>query len=120
MLSQLLKNSSRASDYVFRVGGEEFLILSLADTIQGGEMLAEKIRSTLETQPVIYKQTSINMTTSIGVSLADNNLGPEAALTNLLYHADKALYAAKNQGRNQVAIYDGEQQLTPSLRDMAS
>jgi diguanylate cyclase (GGDEF)-like protein len=119
-LSQLLKNSSRASDYVFRVGGEEFLILSLADTPQGGEMLAEKIRSTLETQPITYKQTPINMTTSIGVSLADNNLSPEAALTNLLYHADKALYAAKNQGRNRVTVYDGEQQLTPSLRDIAS
>jgi len=119
-ISKLLKEFSRASDYVFRMGGEEFLILSLADTPQGGKLLAEKIRGTLEAQPITYKQNPIHMTTSVGVSLTDNKLSAEAALTNLLYHADKALYAAKNNGRNQVAIYADEQKQTATLRDAAS
>jgi diguanylate cyclase (GGDEF)-like protein len=119
-ISRLLKEFSRASDYVFRMGGEEFLILSISDTPQGGELLAEKIRSTLEAQPVTYKQATIKMTTSVGVSLTDNKLNPEAALTNLLYHADKALYAAKNNGRNQVIIYADQQQNAAALRDAAS
>lgn len=118
-ISNLLKEFSRANDYVFRMGGEEFLILSLADAPQGGEVLAEKIRATLEVQPVTYKQTLIKMTTSIGVSLTDNSLNADAALTNLLYHADKALYAAKNNGRNQVVVYTAEQQGAPLLRDTA-
>lgn len=119
-ISKLLKEFSRASDYVFRMGGEEFLILSLADTPQGGALLAEKIRSTLENQPITYKQSTINMTTSVGISLTDNSLSAEAALTNLLFHADKALYSAKNNGRNQVVTYVEKQQHTPTLRDAAS
>lgn len=119
-ISRLLKEFSRASDYVFRMGGEEFLILSLTDTAQGGELLAEKIRSTLEAQPVTYKKATIKMTTSVGVSLTDNSLNPESALTNLLYHADKALYAAKNKGRNQVVTYAAGKQGAAPLRDAAS
>lgn len=119
-ISKLLKDSSRASDYVFRMGGEEFLILSLTDTAQGGELLAEKIRATLEKQPVTYKQNSFNITTSVGVSITDNSLSSEAALTNLLYHADKALYAAKNNGRNQVTVYNDKQYQTPSASGAAS
>lgn len=118
--SSLLKEYSRASDYVFRMGGEEFLILSLSDSAQSGGLLAEKIRSTLEEKPVIYKQKTINVMTSVGVCLTDNNLSAESALTNLLYHADKALYAAKNNGRNQVVIYVEEQHDTRALRDVAS
>ena len=56
------------------MGGEEFLILSLSDTTQGGKILAEKMRSTLEKSPVAYKQASINMTASIGVGFTKNQL----------------------------------------------
>ncbi|MBL1275891.1 MAG: diguanylate cyclase [Ectothiorhodospiraceae bacterium] len=119
-ISQLLKESSRASDYVFRMGGEEFLILSISDTPQGGEMLAEKIRTTLQTRPVAYKKAIITMTTSVGVSITDNHLSPEMALTNMLYHADKALYEAKNKGRNQVAVYDCGQAPTALLQESIS
>ena len=104
-MGEVLKESCRASDYIFRMGGEEFLILSLNDTALGGHILAEKIRSTLEKNPVTYKQELINMTTSIGMGLTENQLDAEAALTTLLFHADKALYAAKNNGRNQVVVF---------------
>ena len=40
-LSQLLKETSRANDYVFRIGGEEFLILSINDSHEGSRLLAE-------------------------------------------------------------------------------
>lgn len=113
-MGSILKESCRASDYIFRMGGEEFLILSLSDSPLGGELLAEKIRNTLAKKPVTYKQALINMTTSIGVSITENDLDPEAALTNLLFHADKALYSAKQNGRNQVVIYNSAAQETAS------
>jgi diguanylate cyclase (GGDEF)-like protein len=120
-MSDVLKESSRTSDYIFRMGGEEFLILSLADSPLGGELLAEKIRSSLEKRPVIYKQAAIKMTTSVGVGLTESDMNAESALTNLLFHADKALYSAKNRGRNRVVVYNSTlQQISPALRDAAS
>jgi diguanylate cyclase len=101
----LLKDTSRANDYVFRIGGEEFLVLSLNDSYEGSRLLAEKIRSSLEQNPTIFKDTIIALTTSVGVSHADVSLAPEDALTNLLYNADNALYQAKTKGRNQVRIH---------------
>ncbi len=96
------------------MGEEEFLILSLSDTTQGGKILAEKIRDTLAKNPITYKQSLISMTTSIGIGLTESQLDAEAALTTLLFHADKALYAAKNNGRNQVIIYNPALQNTSS------
>ncbi len=119
-MGEVLKESCRASDYIFRMGGEEFLILSLNDTTWGGKILAEKIRDTLAKNPVTYKQALISMTTSIGVGLTENQLDAEAALTTLLFHADKALYAAKNNGRNQVVIYNTTLQNTSPVRDILS
>jgi len=104
-LAQLLKQTSRANDYVFRIGGEEFLVLTINDSREGSRLLAEKIRSSLEQNPTTFKDIVIYMTTSIGVSHADTSLPPDEALTNLLYNADKALYEAKSKGRNQVRVF---------------
>jgi diguanylate cyclase (GGDEF)-like protein len=104
-LAALLREISRASDYVFRVGGEEFLVLSISESPAGGKQLAEKIRNTLQERPCVFNDLTIPMTTSIGVSRADNKLAPDTALTHLLFQADKALYQAKGNGRNQVVAY---------------
>jgi diguanylate cyclase (GGDEF)-like protein len=119
-LGTLLKKSSRASDYVFRVGGEEFLILSLGESPTSSEMLARKINQSLSKHPFSSDETDITMTASIGVSHADNKLPPESALTNLLFQADKALYSAKHKGRNRVVIYNSEEHFQPPLKDAAS
>jgi diguanylate cyclase (GGDEF)-like protein len=119
-LAVILKESSRASDYVFRVGGEEFLILSLGESYTSSELLAKKINHSLSKRPFISEQTSITMTASIGVSHADNKMTPDTALTNLLFQADKALYSAKHKGRNRVVIYTSEEHFQPPLKDAAS
>lgn len=119
-LAAILRESSRASDYVFRVGGEEFLILSIGDSPRSSERLAEKIATSLAENPFNSDQTMITMTASIGVSHADNKLPAESALTNLLFHADKALYSAKHKGRNRVVIFDDQERFQPPLKDAAS
>jgi diguanylate cyclase (GGDEF)-like protein len=116
-LASILKESSRASDYVFRVGGEEFLVLSLSDTPNGGELLAEKICSSVEQRPCTFKNTIISMTTSIGVGHCECNLPAESALTNLLFHADKALYSAKHDGRNRVVTYQSGESASPQAKN---
>jgi diguanylate cyclase (GGDEF)-like protein len=119
-LASILKESCRASDYVFRVGGEEFLILSLGDSQKSSKLLAEKINDSLSKKPFKSEQTIITMTASIGVSHANNNLAAESSLTNLLFHADKALYSAKRTGRNRVVIFDNKEQLQLPIKDAAS
>ena len=119
-LANLLRETSRANDYVFRIGGEEFLILSINDSHEGSRLLAEKIRSSLEQNPTTFKDTIIPITTSIGVSHADTSLPPEEGLTSLLYNADKALYQAKTKGRNQVRMYLQMDEHAPSAWDYVS
>jgi diguanylate cyclase (GGDEF)-like protein len=118
-MAALLKEISRASDYVFRVGGEEFLVLSISDSVTGGQVLAEKIRVALQERPCRFDGQTIAMTTSIGVSRADSELEPDTALTHLLFQADKALYQAKGSGRNQVVVFNHITQREKPLQDRA-
>ncbi|WP_455210958.1 diguanylate cyclase [Kaarinaea lacus] len=111
--SRLLRDTCRANDYIFRIGGEEFLILSINDNNQGGQLLADKIRDIIEHHPANLNDTIIPMTTSAGVSHADFSLSGQEALSHLLLHADKALYEAKISGRNKVIACADDNTFSP-------
>ena len=115
--SALLRSHSRTNDYLFRLGGEEFLMLTLGETTEGVEAVAEKIRKATEQTPVRYRNIHIRMTVSCGVCVEYPTDDKEQSLNSLLLHSDNALYTAKQTGRNKVVIHqhlDGEQQkLTP-------
>jgi diguanylate cyclase (GGDEF)-like protein len=98
----LLQTLSRQSDLVCRYGGEEFLLL-LPDTgPAGAREQAEKIRRTLQSRPVAFENQAIDVRASIGVATLNPDLDtPET----LIGRADRALYAAKNAGRNQVMVH---------------
>ena len=91
----------RASDIVFRYGGEEFLIL-LSNTPQDGAMhLAERIRIELARRTHLSSDgTPLRVTASLGVASLYDGDSKEVLLT----HADQALYRAKHAGRNRVEI----------------
>ena len=89
-------NSTFADDMVVRFGGEEFCVL--LKNIHADEILerAELLRHEIQhLQPA-------NVDVTISIGLASNQHHPEMTLTQLLNHADKALYAAKAQGRDRV------------------
>lgn len=100
--AKILKACSRASDFIFRMGGEEFLLVS-SGTLEGGMVLAEKIRRKLEATPVSYDGSTIAMTVSIGVAFAEKELG-NGSLSKIVGEADLALYRAKDDGRNCVCL----------------
>jgi len=100
-VAQRLPRALRATDFVARQGGEEFLVL-LPDTgAQQAQGVAEKMRRALALEPVEPVGT---VTASIGVA----TLTPEIEIAGdpvaLLRRADDALYAAKRAGRNRVAV----------------
>ena len=94
----------RESDFVGRYGGEEFIFL-LPET-EGGSALsfAEKVRRKTEETPVIHQDQSIPVTVSIGVATFEPGDRSET-LVHLIHEADKALYSAKEAGRNRVVAF---------------
>ncbi|MBF0264913.1 MAG: GGDEF domain-containing protein [Gammaproteobacteria bacterium] len=107
LLASILQKHARKSDIISRFGGEEFLILLPETAIDGANTIAEKIRTnirTLDIEVEVEKDKieviSITFTVSAGVSTINFNqdLNIEAAINR----ADKALYQAKESGRNRV------------------
>jgi diguanylate cyclase (GGDEF)-like protein len=93
-----LVSSMREIDRVFRVGGEEFVVL-LHDANQGAaEAAAERVRAAIAARPVTVDGRDIPVTVSVGVAVA------RVAADGLLRAADSALYRAKIDGRNRVAM----------------
>lgn len=97
------KSLKRSSDMAFRYGGEEFCVI-LPDTDEKGAMaLAEALRKNIEHQACTHKDIEIPLTISSGVFtyLQQDDIQPE----QIFMGADKALYEAKNNGRNQTQVY---------------
>lgn len=100
-LALILNNSCRSGDYIFRLGGDEFLLL-LVDVKEDGALrmtkaLLNKIANEVFRLP---QNKTGQITVSMGLALYNGH--PDYQQT--LRRADKALYQAKNQGRNQVAL----------------
>jgi len=97
-IAGLLLNQVRASDFVFRYGGEEFLIVLAEVDAAQGQIVAEKIRQRVQDSEVLLADSrSVKVTLSIGVAQFDGN--PD--YQRIIDRADKALYEAKNSGRNR-------------------
>jgi diguanylate cyclase (GGDEF)-like protein len=106
-IGKLLRDSCRVYDVAGRYGGEEFCIV-LPETKPGNtEVVAERIRARLEATALQCGDTSISVTASIGIAGLEqpemNDLLSPAALID---RADRALYSAKNRGRNRVELWD--------------
>lgn len=99
-VSQTIADVIRQSDEIFRYGGEEFVVLLNNSDINSAAMMAERIRVAIEKAETICKANNIKMTVSIGVA----NFKKQECMDHLFDRADKALYSAKNSGRNQVCI----------------
>jgi len=90
----------RKSDIFARIGGEEFTILLHDTSSEGAKVIAEKIRSTIESKDFEYNELTIKLTLSIGISEVNQQ---NTTIESLYKEADKKLYRAKENGRNQVA-----------------
>lgn len=97
-VAEVIKNALRKSDIVCRWGGEEFLVVLKGLTETQGRLLAEKVRGAVESSTFRHKNGTISITISLGIASYRDGESPD----QLILRADKALYAAKDAGRNLV------------------
>lgn len=90
----LFRSNCRENDTVARMGGEEFAIITICQTLKDAQKFAQKLINAVNAKP-IYK---LDITISVGLAVAK-----EASLEQLFKYADEQLYHAKNTGKNRVA-----------------
>ena len=102
-LARIIKKATRETDIAGRYGGEEFAIILPDTPVANVEFVAERIRRMVEKCTVVYDGISISFTISIGIAGFKHTYKNS---TQWLDTADKALYKAKNMGRNQVVLIE--------------
>ena len=98
----LLQTTVRSVDVVARYGGEEFVVVLPETPLAGAVTFAERIRVLIESHPFCPAQGPLSITVSVGVAAFPAE-GVET-IENLFARADDALYRAKAEGRNAVAV----------------
>lgn len=95
---EIIKKNIRSTDYIGRLGGEEFCVLLPNTNTEEAKILAERIRAEIESHTVTWEQYKIPITASFGIT--SFNSFHKNEWSNLLNKADIAMYQAKNNGRN--------------------
>jgi diguanylate cyclase (GGDEF)-like protein len=98
-IAKLLQKESRESDVVARFGGEEFIILSIEEVKDNAIAFGDRIRKSVENLLIIQNH---KITISIGISMFKKDI----SMNELVQEADRALYKAKESGRNRVCSYE--------------
>jgi len=105
-VAELLQKSMRKSDTTARYGGEEFAILLPETPQEGAFILAERLRDKLASMTFNYGEQTIFATMSIGI--AEYSPKTDSSNADLIKKADRALYRAKESGRNQCCLHSSE------------
>jgi diguanylate cyclase (GGDEF)-like protein len=111
-LAYEMRKRLRSFELVYRLGGEEFLILLPGITQRGGEQVAERLRSAIEEAC----PTGLRITISLGLSAGR---GEEVDYDTLFRAADEALYEAKRTGRNRVIVAPASPGAAPTPHPLA-
>lgn len=99
-VANLITQASRSTDAVFRIGGEEFVVVLNKTNEFGASRIAERIRSMVADGSTTVGEEKVTTTVSVGVA----SLEDDGNLKNLFNNADAAMYAAKTRGRNRVTL----------------
>jgi len=100
--AKTLLNSTRATDICGRYGGEEFVVILIDTDSENSLILAERIRERIAALKINFEGTVIPYTVSLGIAELNSDIKNH---TQWIEHADKALYEAKESGRNNTKIY---------------
>ncbi len=101
-IAKRIANRLRASDVLGRYGGDEFVLLLSGISDDHIKPILERLRQSISLEPINIGNELLFITISMGVS---TNAVSGYDLTNLLRHADHALYHVKKSGRNRALVY---------------
>jgi len=107
-LAHILASTVRKTDLASRWGGEEFAVLLEHSDARGARLLAERIREDLSAETFRSNNSTFSVTMSLGIAVYECD---GDSIARLMENADKALYHAKENGRNQTVLH---QDLTSS------
>lgn len=96
LVASILNKKMRETDFIARYGGEEFVSILPATDIKAAQLVTDKLRETIAKSNFHFREESVNVTVSAGFAEVKENEEGE----NLFIRADKALYKAKESGRN--------------------
>jgi diguanylate cyclase (GGDEF)-like protein len=104
MVAFVLRGAVRKEDVLARYGGEEFVVIARETPLDGARALAERIRRAVEKSRFAWQGAELGVTVSVGVTVAEGlaEFVPGRTERELVEAADRALYLAKQQGRNRV------------------
>ena len=97
----------RAQDTLFRLGGEEFGLMLVDATPSAASAVIERVRGAIEQTRVELRGTDVPVTISAGIAHYDAETPDYASIDQMLRQADRALYRAKQRGRNRVEAANG-------------
>jgi diguanylate cyclase (GGDEF)-like protein len=103
----------RPGDMLARAGGDEFCIVLPGSSLHEGAMIAERVLQVCRDDAEACTGVEIPIAVSIGVAAWTREIG--AFPDRLVAQADQALYAAKKEGKNRYALYDGAPSLAPGI-----
>lgn len=98
-----LRDELRSTDIIARVGGEEFVIILPNTEINDAQSSLDRIRTKIAETPLTIEDHCINLSVSIGLS--QNKRDHSLIIDQLIQEADKALYKAKEAGKNCIVQY---------------
>lgn len=101
-LTAIILKNTRCEEIIGRYGGEEFIGLLPEVNLEEAEMISDRIRKQIAENIFVIGRQNINVTVSIGVSQWSNNKTED--LQSLIKRIDKALYGAKDKGRNCTVV----------------
>jgi diguanylate cyclase (GGDEF)-like protein len=106
-VGKTLRDSCRVYDVPARYGGEEFCVVLPETRIGNTTVVAERIRGRLESSELTFGESAVRVTASFGIAGLDTMPNdPLLSPAALIDRADRALYCAKNRGRNRVELWD--------------
>ena len=100
IVAKMMQRHIRKTDFLFRIGGEEFVLILPKTPLQNAQPLVEKIRASVGDASFHFKQQKVDISLSAGLT----EIGAGDQAESIYERADRALYAAKEGGRDQLVV----------------